>query len=121
MSLLSVVYAAGDNIPANTFGQWFAWSDPAKLISTVIQLIMVVAFLLAFIFLLVGGVQWIMSGGDKAAMDAAKNRLTAALVGMAIVAGAYVLIRLVETVLGVSVITGGFKIPSPNNVINFAQ
>ena len=79
-----------------------------------IQFILVVAFVLAFIFLIVGGVRWITAGGDEKGVAGARNTITAALIGLVIVLVAYALIRLVELFFGVNIITGGVTIPNIN-------
>lgn len=82
-----------------------------SIIRAIIQFILVVAFVLAFIMLLIGGIRWITAGGDEKAVGSARNMITAALIGLVIVLVAYALIKLVETFFGVSIITGGVDIP----------
>ena len=72
----------------------------------IIQFILVVAFILAFIMLLIGGIRWITAGGDEKAVGSARNMITAALIGLVIVLVAFALIKLVETFFGVSIISG---------------
>ncbi|MCL5411822.1 MAG: DUF1700 domain-containing protein [Patescibacteria group bacterium] len=92
------------------------FSDLGQLISNVIVLVIFFAALLVFIFLLIGGLQWITSGGDKAAAQAARDRITAALVGLIIVVGAFAIMLIIERVFGVSVL-GGFKPPTAQNTV----
>lgn len=61
----------------------------------------VIALILAFIWLILGGIQWITSGGDKAKTEEARNRITSALVGLAIVAAAWAIMRLVGSFFGI--------------------
>jgi hypothetical protein len=89
------------NIPAPTFGIF----DIGTLISRIIRFAMVIAVILAFIFLIWGGIQWITSGGDKSANEAARNRITAALVGLAIVAASWAIITLASQLLNIPIIT----------------
>lgn len=76
----------------------------------IIGAIFVVAGLFSFIYLLWGGVQWILAGGDKEGTEKARKRITAALIGLAIVFSAYALVLLVQTIFGVSILT--LKIPT---------
>ena len=71
-----------------------------------IRLILIAAFVLAFIILLVGGVRWIVAGGDKTAVEGARNMVTGALIGLVIVLAAFAIIRLVEIFFGIQIITG---------------
>jgi len=65
---------------------------------------------LFFFMLVIGGIQWIMSGGDKAKTEEARNRITAALIGLIIVFAAWLIIILVQNVFGVSLLN--FTIPN---------
>lgn len=85
--------------------------DPGKLIGGAIGLILVVAALAAFIFLIWGGVSWITSGGDKAGVEAAQHRIQAALLGLFIVFAAWALMMIVGGFLGFSLTN--LKIPTP--------
>ena len=86
-----------------------------SIIRAIIQFILVVAFVLAFIMLLIGGIRWITAGGDEKAVGSARNMITAALIGLVIVLVAFALIRLVETFFNVSIISGGVTIPTVQN------
>lgn len=85
------------------------------IIRAIIQFILVVAFVLAFIMLLIGGIRWITAGGDEKAVGSARNMITAALIGLVVVLVAFALIKLVETFFGVSIISGGVTIPTVQN------
>lgn len=59
-----------------------------------------------FINLLIGGIQWLSSGGDPKALQAARGRILNAFVGLIIVAAAFAIALIVETVLGIKIVTG---------------
>jgi hypothetical protein len=65
-----------------------------------IELVLVVALILAFVFLVIGGIRWIMSGGDKQGTEAAKGTITAALIGLVIVFLAWALLNLIRGFFG---------------------
>lgn len=92
--------------------QTVAQNDIVDIVRAIIQFILVVAFVLAFIMLLIGGIRWITAGGDEKAVGSARNMITAALIGLVIVLVAFALIKLVETFFGVSIISGGVSIPT---------
>ena len=77
-------------------------------INVVIVALIGFAGLIFFIMLIIGGIQYAMSGGDKAAAQAAKDRITNALIGIVVVAAAYAIKALVTTVLGIGI--GTFNI-----------
>ncbi|MCR4324718.1 MAG: pilin [Candidatus Curtissbacteria bacterium] len=82
------------------------------IVQAVIQFIIVVAFVIAFIMLLVGGIRWILAGGDEKAVANARSTITAALIGLVVVLIAFALIRLVETFFGIPILSGGVCIPT---------
>ncbi len=109
-SLAGVVYAQQIDIsPPEGWGNLAEITLP-DIISTVIKLILIVAALIAFIFLVIGGIKWIVSGGDKEATAAAQKTITAALVGLIIVFSAWAIIKLLETFFGFQILSQ-LKIP----------
>lgn len=87
--------------------------DLGQLISALVGTLLIVAALLAFFYLILGGIQWITSGGDKAGMEAARNKITHAIVGLIIVGSAWAVMLLVQNFLGVTVIGGALNFPKP--------
>lgn len=83
------------------------------LISSLVGTLLIVAALLAFFFLILGGIQWITSGGDKAGMEAARNKITHAVVGLVIVGAAWAIMILVQNFLGVQIIGATLNFPKP--------
>ena len=94
------VYADDIEIPI-TRPAGFKITDIGRLISSAIQFILIGAGLIAFIYLLLGGIQWITSGGDKAGVDAARQKILAAVIGLVIVFATWALVTLLEKFLGV--------------------
>jgi len=73
-----------------------------KLISSLIGAIFTFAFLLAFVYLLAGGIQWITNGSDKGKLEEARNKVTHALVGLVIVASSWAIMKVVSQFLGLN-------------------
>lgn len=74
------------------------------LVSAGIRLVLIIAAVIFFFYLVWGGIAWIMSGGDKAQTENARNRITSALVGLVIVFAAWAIIQLVGTFFGVELL-----------------
>lgn len=89
-------------------------NNVVKIVQAIVQFILVVAFVLAFIFLLIGGIRWITAGGDEKGVAAARGMITAALIGLVIVLVAFAIIRLVEIFFGVNIVSNGVTIPVVN-------
>ena len=56
-----------------------------------------------FFILVIGGIKWIASGGDKGATEGARNQITAALVGLVIVFAAWAIVQLIQVFFGVNI------------------
>ena len=76
--------------------------NATRLAQAAINLILVLAGLVAFFFLLLGGLQWILAGGDKDATEKARKRITAALIGLVITFAVYALVAFAGDFLGVT-------------------
>lgn len=86
------------------------------IVSGFIGLVLVVAGLAFFFILVIGGIKWILSGGDKAHTEGARNQITAALVGLVIVFSAWAIIQLIDTFFGVNLMK--LTIPSAGKLSN---
>lgn len=73
------------------------------IISGLIKGAMVVAAVVFFFILVIGGIRWIASGGDKSATEGARSQITAALVGLVIVFAAWAIVALIETFFGIDI------------------
>lgn len=73
-----------------------------SLIGSLVGVFLIFAFLLAFTYLILGGISWITAGGDKGQLEAARNKITNALVGIIIVGGAWAVFTLVGGFLGLN-------------------
>lgn len=71
------------------------------IISTIIRTLVVVAAVLFFVWLVLGGIKWITSGGDKAKTEEARQQITAALVGLVVVFSAWAIAQLISVLFGV--------------------
>ncbi len=78
-------------------------ADLGKLISGAIQIMLVIAGLATFIYLVLGGFAYITSGGDKTAVESAKNKLTYAFVGFFIIVLAWAITRLMGYLFGIDI------------------
>lgn len=88
-------------------------TDIGQLISALVGTTLIIAALLAFLYLILGGIKWITSGGDKAGMEEARNKITHAIVGLIIVGAAWSIMTLVQNFLGVQIIGGSINLPKP--------
>lgn len=81
-----------------------------RLLTGVIGFILVIAALAAFIYLIWGGIQWITSGGDKAAVEAARSRIFAAIMGLFVVFATWAIMTIVGQFFGFDI--SNLKLPA---------
>jgi hypothetical protein len=72
------------------------------LIGNIVGGIVIIAFLMTFMYLLMGGISWISSGGDKAQLESSRNKITHAIIGLVIVAAAWAIMNIVGPFLGIN-------------------
>ena len=65
--------------------------------------VMAIAGVVLFLILVVGGFQFMMSGGNPKQMEQAKNTLTYAIIGVVIIVASFLIIKLIQTFTGVTV------------------
>lgn len=83
--------------------QGLAGLEIGDIVSGLIRGALVIAAVVFFFILVIGGIRWIMSGGDKAQTENARNQITAALVGLVIVFAAWAIVALINTFFGIDV------------------
>ena len=71
------------------------------LITGGISLLLIVSILLCFFFVVTGGIQFIMSSGDKAAVQRGRDQVTWALMGLGITFLALLAVKAVGDMLGI--------------------
>lgn len=60
---------------------------------------------LVFLFvIIIGAIQWTSSGGDKAAIESAKGKITNALVGIVVLFSLFALLKFLEDFFGINIL-----------------
>lgn len=70
--------------------------DFGGLITIVITFAIIIAALAFFFMLILGGIKWITSGGDKGKVESARSQITSALIGLVVVFAAWAILSVVE-------------------------
>ena len=106
------VLAAGETIDIQPGGDFSSIQNltAGGLIGGLIQLALVIAAIVFFFILVIGGIRWIVSGGDKQQTENARGQITAALVGLVIVFSAWAIAQLIGAFFNVNIFK--LKIPS---------
>ncbi len=93
--LVQSAYAAAEITPGTGFA-----TSIGGLLNGVLSFVMVIAALLVFFYLIWGGIEWITSGGDKGKTENARNKITAAVIGLIVLAASYAILQLILNFLG---------------------
>lgn len=75
-----------------------------KAIGTGTSLLIVVAVILAIFFLIWGGIQWTTSQGDKSKLDAARKKITFAIIGLIVVILSFFIVSVFGYFFGVQLL-----------------
>jgi hypothetical protein len=104
INFIPPTYAAGSeqvvDIGKNVTG-FFGYTCIGNLVSNAVSLAFIVAAIAFFLILVVGGLKWLTSGGDKAKTQIAQTEITNAVIGLAIVAASYAIYTLVLEFFGI--------------------
>lgn len=80
-------------------------TDVGKLVSILSSNAMVIAGIIFIFLIILSGFNMITAGGDPQKMSRASSILTTAIVGFVVIVAAYFIIRILELVLGVSILS----------------
>jgi hypothetical protein len=93
------------NIDVTSPDQGIAPGTPLTLIfNNAITIVFIVAALLVLFYLIIGAFRWITAGGDKENTGKARTIITNALIGMAILALAFLIVNVVGGLLGIDIL-----------------
>jgi hypothetical protein len=67
-----------------------------------LTVIVVVGIVLAILFIILSGIQWIMSSGDEKKIEAARRRLGFSIIGFVVIIASAVIVSLVFGLLGIT-------------------
>lgn len=85
---------------AGTAGVTVGGTAVGGIIAGTMGVLFMASFAMAFSYLVFGGIQWITSGGDKASLEAARNKIIHALVGLVVIGSTWAIITLVAQFFG---------------------
>jgi len=76
----------------------------ALLIKNLLTLFLIVTAVVALFMLIIGGIRWILSAGDKTQLENARSQITQTLIGLVIVFSAFAIIKLVGSFFGIELL-----------------
>lgn len=88
-------------------------SDLETIFANVVTSLLALGGIVLFIMLLTGGFKYLTSGGDPKATEAAQKTLTYAISGLVLLAGSFLIIRIIGAITGTDNIITNFIIFKP--------
>ena len=88
-----------------------AGTQLSTIISNAVTIVFSIAALLVLAMLIWGGIEWVLSGGDKEKVANARKRIIASLVGLALIALAYLIVTVIGGIFNFNVL-GNLRLPS---------
>ena len=88
-----------DNLP----GFEFAGEGLGDIVSALIDYVFAASGLIILVFFVVGGIEFLTSGGDPKKTESAKGKLTGAIVGFVIIFISFWLVQIIGRVLDIDV------------------
>lgn len=102
-SLIRVAYA--DSLPVTFPTQPLIeekFQSFGGVLGAVLNIVFYSGIALTIIFLIIGGIRYIVSGGSKEGAEAARSQITNAIIGFVVVIGAFTIRIIIQKMLGVT-------------------
>lgn len=99
--LASAQFAFADTITLNPQNVVKANSVSINsLVAFILNMLIVIAIVASLIFLIYGGIRWIISGGDKEKVETARKTVVSSIIGLVVVLLSWVIITITLQFLG---------------------
>lgn len=89
------------NVPVGLISPGFSIPGFGKVLTFLIRIFFVVGGLVALLYLLLGALSWITSGGNKENVDKAREKIQAALIGVILIFAVLAIVGVIEKMLGI--------------------
>lgn len=107
MSYLSLNVPGGQTINAPGSIPSGGIDKVAIIFKNSLTILLIICIALALIYMVLGGIQWITSGGDKTKLQAARSKLTWAIIGLVVAFSSFAIVALLGFVFNVDLLNFG--------------
>jgi hypothetical protein len=103
-----IAFAGGEVNPCEGLQSGFntlcdlSGDDLGPMVGAIVTFLLIVAVLIALFFLILGGIRWITSGGDKGKVESARNTIIAAIIGLVIAFLAFFILQVALQFFGLN-------------------
>jgi hypothetical protein len=73
------------------------------LLTLIMNVVLTIGTVAVLFYLIWGGLDWITSGGDKGKTESARNKITAAIIGLIILISSWAILTFVQSLLNINV------------------
>lgn len=77
----------------------------SSFVGFIINMLIIIAIVASLIFLIYGGIKWIISGGDKEKVETARKTVVSSIIGLVVVLLSWVIITITLQFLGLGGLT----------------
>lgn len=71
------------------------------LLGNIIAILLIAGVIAAFIFIIIGAIQWMTAGNDKTQMESARGKIVGAIIGLVILFSVFAIMKLIGTFFGI--------------------
>lgn len=82
-------------------------------LGNIIAILLIVGVIVAFMFIIIGAIEWMTAGNDKAKMESARGKIVSAIVGLVILFAVFAIMKLIGTFFGIEQLKNLFFDISP--------
>jgi len=100
LDLVPAAYAQTSDIDSNVTG-FFAYTNVGDLVSNLVTAAIVIGAIATLIYMVMGGINYITSGGDAQKVESAQKHITNAIIGLVIIVAAYAIFTVIKALLGI--------------------
>ncbi|MFZ5365837.1 MAG: hypothetical protein ACOZBZ_00910 [Patescibacteria group bacterium] len=83
---------------------WTGIEFLGKILPNIVTLLLIITSLAAFFYLVIGGIRYITSGGDKAQMEQVRGQLTTAAIGLVLVFTLFAIMKVLGDFFGINLL-----------------
>jgi hypothetical protein len=87
-------------VPTRSGASFFQGFIPAA-----IGMSFIIGTLIFFFIMVMGAIQWITSGGDKASLESARGKITNAVAGFILLLAVFAIIKVIQDFFGIKILT----------------
>ena len=107
MSLLAISLPNGQTINAPATVPTGGIQTVAKVVGNTLTILLIAAVILTLVYLILGGIAWIQSGGDKQKVSQARARITYAIIGLIVALASFFIINVIGYFFNVNLLQIG--------------